>query len=132
MYIAESILRLVISYTNHASHIFKQSPIYTPITKRVFEWKVELLYGYQLRVNHQMMTLLVNEDKTLEKAKWISGEDTGRPNRIDTAFSSFQFILSPDAMALGFGVSMVIGVFFGFYPAAQASRMDPIVALRST
>lgn len=38
------------------------------------------------------------------------------------------FLLPP---AIGFGVSMLTGVFFGFYPAYKASKLDPIQTLRT-
>jgi putative ABC transport system permease protein len=39
-------------------------------------------------------------------------------------------VLSPTAIVLAFGFSAAIGIFFGFYPAQKASRLDPIEALR--
>jgi putative ABC transport system permease protein len=39
-------------------------------------------------------------------------------------------VLSPTAVLLAFGFSAAIGIFFGFYPAQKASRLDPIDALR--
>ena len=39
-------------------------------------------------------------------------------------------LVQPDAVLLAVGVSALTGLFFGFWPARRAARLDPIAALR--
>ncbi len=51
-------------------------------------------------------------------------------SRLVAIFADFKAIVSVSSIVLAFGVSFVIGVFFGFYPAQKAAALDPIDALR--
>ena len=42
----------------------------------------------------------------------------------------WEFIVPPLSLALGFFVSLCIGIIFGLYPAIKASRVSPMEALR--
>ena len=46
-------------------------------------------------------------------------------------FSQWPPVVSFQSVVLAFTFSLVVGVFFGFYPAFKASRLDPIQALRN-
>ena len=45
--------------------------------------------------------------------------------------ASWPAVISQTSIALAFGTSAFIGIFFGFYPALSASKLDPIDALRT-
>lgn len=51
-------------------------------------------------------------------------------SKIITYYAEWKTIVSIESVILSFGVSSIVGVFFGLYPAFRASKMDPIQALK--
>ena len=47
-------------------------------------------------------------------------------------YSGWSWQWSFTALALGLGTSCAAGIFFGYHPARQAARLDPVVAMRES
>ncbi len=50
--------------------------------------------------------------------------------KVLSAVANWPTLISPGSIAVAFLFSAAVGIFFGFYPARKASRLDPITALR--
>jgi len=46
-----------------------------------------------------------------------------------TDLGGWEMVVSPIAVGLAFGFALIIGIFFGLYPAIKAARLDPVDSL---
>ncbi|MBM4457412.1 MAG: FtsX-like permease family protein [Chloroflexi bacterium] len=58
------------------------------------------------------------------------GVGIGGAQVITPLFGDTPALVTPESVALALAVSLAIGIFFGFYPASRAARLNPIDALR--
>jgi ABC-type antimicrobial peptide transport system permease subunit len=81
--------------------------------------------------SHEVLTQFLLEATTLSLVGGLLGIVIGCLISASIARTvQWSTSISVPAVAVSFGVSAAIGIFFGYYPARQASRIEPIQALR--
>ena len=98
------------------------------VTERTREIGIRLAIGAS--ENRVLLQFLV-EAMVLSAAGGLLGIAFGIGGAMALASTmGWPFVLSPLWIFVAFGISMAIGVVFGFYPARKAAQMNPIDALR--
>jgi putative ABC transport system permease protein len=98
------------------------------VTERTREIGTRMAVGAHSR---DILTQFLIEAVSLSSVGGLIGILTGiGASRLLAVLKSWPSLISPVAIIVAFLVSSAVGVFFGFYPARQASRLDPIDALR--
>jgi len=98
------------------------------VTERTREIGIRMAIGAKGR---DILTQFLIEALTLSIAGGAIGIALGiATSRFLAWKQQWPIVLAPEAILLAFGFAAAIGIFFGFYPARKASRLDPIDALR--
>jgi putative ABC transport system permease protein len=98
------------------------------VTERTREIGIRMAIGAKGR---DILTQFLIEALTLSIAGGAIGIALGiGTSRFLAWKQQWPIVLAPTAVFLAFGFSAAIGIFFGFYPARKAARLDPIEALR--
>ena len=98
------------------------------VTERTREIGLRMAVGARGR---DILTQFLVEAITLSLNGGIIGVALGLGgSRAISYYFGWRTLVAPEAIGIAFGFAATIGVFFGFYPARKAARLDPIEALR--
>jgi putative ABC transport system permease protein len=98
------------------------------VTERTREIGVRMAVGARTR---QIRLQFLLEAMLLTLLGGLAGVALGIGSSFVVASSMhWPAVISSSTMALGLGISTLVGLVFGYYPALRASALDPIEALR--
>src|SRR5204863_2979165 len=98
------------------------------VTERTREIGTRMAVGAHGR---DILTQFLIEAMTLSVVGGIIGIAVGIvAAKVLAILKNWSSLISPGSIMLAIVVSAGVGVFFGFYPARKAARLDPIDALR--
>jgi putative ABC transport system permease protein len=98
------------------------------VTERTREIGLRLAVGARRR---DVLRQFLIEATTLAAIGGVAGAALGiAAASLISRLAGWPTLVAPESVALAVGVSALVGVAFGFYPAHRASRLDPIAALR--
>jgi putative ABC transport system permease protein len=98
------------------------------VTERTREIGLRMAVGARTR---DILGQFLVEAVTLSLIGGLAGVVLGIGGALAIAeLAGWRILLSPEAVGLAVAFAFVIGVFFGFYPARKAARLNPVEALR--
>ena len=98
------------------------------VTERTREIGLRMAVGARTR---DILGQFLVEAVTLSLIGGLAGIAIGIAAAIGIAeVAGWRIVLSPESVMLAVAFAFAIGVFFGFYPARKAARLNPVEALR--
>ena len=98
------------------------------VTERTREIGIRLAIG---ALEGEVLMQFLVEAVVLSCFGGIMGIVAGLAGAVSGAYAlGLPFVLNPTIVVVGFVFSAAVGVVFGYFPARQAARLDPIEALR--